>query len=199
MNNPNFTPANKNQSRKLIRAARVAAVGLAATIAPISTANASQSHEKAKAPHYNTVNEAIAVQDKQISRDIAEQLPVKFINEMAYYHGPGKDHFYIENPLSVNVSVGPKNEQVDLIGYIERKGSGAGPDVVMFDGSRGDTTTYADNADQASIREVSTVIFPSVGGAAYDLNNPTNSATETAYLDQAGNPSLVAYQYVAKK
>lgn len=202
MKNLNQNPNNKNQNRKKSMATRIAALGLAASIAPIGavSANASQSHENAtSAVHYETVNDAIVAQDRLISRDIGAQVPVQFKNTIAYYHGPGKEHFYIENPLSATVSVGSNNKQVKLIGYIERKGSGAGPDVVMFEDSPHTTSSYHDNADPSSIHFENYVTFPAIGKEAYSLNTPINPETSSAYLDQAGNNSNIGDKFIAKK
>ena len=201
MKNPNTNPSNKNNAHKVKIATRVAALGLAAaSVTPAGVASASQSHERATTPHFATVNEAIVAQDQKISMNIANQIPVHFKNEIAYYHGPGKDHFYIENPLSATVSVGSNHKIVNLIGYIERKGSGLGPDVVMFEDTKTTTSSYPDNADPAgSIHQVNNVVFPSFDGSAYNLNVPIDPSTEAAYLNQAGETSLIAYQYVAKK
>lgn len=148
------------------------------------------------------LNKAILNQENAISRRIAQTKPVNFKDTIAYYHGPGKEHFYIENPLTATVQVGKKPKKVELIGYIEPKGSGAGPVVVMFEDNPKTVKEMPNPADPKSMKAVNPVIFPSANGAAYDVYdpvNPVNPQNKKEYTNKAAEPSLIGYQYVAKK
>ncbi len=145
------------------------------------------------------INEAIAKQMVSISEKIGQKEPVNFLNTIAYYHGAGKLDFYIENPLTATVEIGKDHKKVHLIGYIADKGSGAGPQVVMFEDSPNIVKMSHDPADPKSFKTVNPVIFPDKTGAAYNLGNPINPNTSTIYADLAHNPSNIGMFYTAKK
>ncbi len=145
------------------------------------------------------INQAIVNQESIISRKIGQQLPVQFENKIAYYHGPGKEHFYVENFLTVTVQVGKNHKKVNLIGYIERKGSGAGPDVVMFENNPSIVKIVENPADPKNLKKFNPVIFPSKNGSAFDTSNPVNPKNLSPYTDLANNPSFIGMFYTAKK
>ena len=200
----NKKPNNTNHRRAILRAGALS-MGLLLGSAPAAQASTSTHAETPATARPNsdsnpseTLNQAIIAQELTISRDIGKQTPVHFKNTIAYYH-VGKQPFYIENPLSATVTVGSNHQKLSLIGYIEPKGSGAGPDIVMFVDSPNTTSEIHDPADPKQITSKNSVIFPSYNGNAFDPNNPVNPVTGLEYTDQAGNPSLIGYQYEAKK
>lgn len=195
MSNNESIHKNPNNHKHTILRAGAVSLGLLIGSAPAAHAS-TPSHAESSAtanpninsPSSETLNQAIVEQEQKISRDIAEQIPVHFKNTIAYYHGGGKVHFYIENPLSATVTVGNNHQRVNLIGYIEPKGSGAGPVIDMFVDSPKDTSEDRDPADPKQMTAKNSVIFPPTNNNEFDTNNPVNPVTGLEYVDQGGNP-----------
>ncbi len=148
------------------------------------------------------LSQAILNKENAISKSIANTKPVNFKNTIAYYHGPGSNDFYVYNPLTANVQVGPNH--IELIGYIEPKGSGAGPAVVMFEDNPKIVTEIPNPADPSNMKAVNPVIFPSANGAAYDVYNPVNPVNPQnnqeyiSIVENQSQPSQIGLQIFAK-
>ncbi len=198
------------KNKKLTKGLTAGALALGALLPSIAISNEAgaaptKSVEKPAATVYadklgnKALNQAILNEELTISKDIAQRIPVEFKDTIAYVTSSPKGGFYIENPLTATVQVGKSHKKTQLIGYIEPKGSGAGPDVVLFEANPKTVKEMHDPADPKSMPAKNPVIFPSMNNAAYDISNPANPFNFQMYTDLAQNPSLVAYKYSAKK
>lgn len=148
---------------------------------PASASAETNQHSK-KAPE--SLGALITTKEKKISNDIAQQTPITFKNSLAYYHGPGKLDFYIDNPLTATIHEGDK--KVKLIGYIEPKGGPTGPEIVLFPYDKRTTSLSPNQNDPVNGQPESQVIFPSADGSAFDTTNPVDPSTGNSLHDRFG-------------
>jgi hypothetical protein len=180
MTNNESSGSSSNKLNRLKTGLKAGAltVGL---LLPASASAETKQHSK-KAPE--SLGALITTKEKRLSNDIARQTPITFKNSIAYYHGPGKLDFYINNPLTATIHKGDK--KVKLLGYIEPKGGPTGPEIVLFPYDKATTSLSPNQNDPVNGQPKSQVIFPSADGSAFDTTNPVDPLTGNSLHDRFG-------------
>ena len=203
----NESIANKHNrishGKAAIRAG-VLSVSLLIPAAPAASASVAHNTEPAVAApaRPETLSQVITAQEKRISDDIGNGVPVTFRAGMVFYHGGNVKPFDIINPLWFTAEVGSGGERkpVTFVGYIQQKGGPTGPDVVVLEYNK-KTTDIEQYSENPALPNENEVIFPPSYPveASFDTNNPVNPQTGNQYTyPDNGQPLSIGYEVLAK-
>lgn len=141
-------------------------------------------------PNNSVSGSEIVAEEQLISSDIAQQIPVTFLNSILEVQDQ-KGNFFVANPLSATTPEG-----IQLYGYIEPKGGPSGPVVNLFQSS-GNMNLLSNPSNPKNMPVVNEVIFPSssANGSTFDPNNPVNPVTSTQYVTIGNASAQIGFQY----